>query len=132
MTVWPQLDIASPYFDLANTGFSICQPVNEQECISTNANDNWTWWSNPIFNDCRINPTDIEMCIDLPNLHYNGIIASFWNDGCYIEYQKGYPKEDDGNGDNLEKRGIRWGWSPCRSPRLTWGLGVRAYGGFSR
>jgi hypothetical protein len=95
---WPQLSIANPYYDLAITGFFICQPTTEDECnAQADALTSWTFWSNPIYNDCRINPTERECCLDLPYVPFNDVIDSYWsvNGQCMILEQD---KKDEGNG----------------------------------
>jgi hypothetical protein len=98
---WPELYIANPYFELAKTGFFICQPTTEQEC-ETQAEAEWYWWGND-YQECRISPTEKEACLELPNLHYNDIVDAFWvgDHECWGVIQK---KNGKGNG-NANKNG---------------------------
>jgi hypothetical protein len=81
---WPELYIASPYYELAATGFFICQPTTQQECDAQSERE-WHFWTNSDFNECRIQPTEIEACLELPNLRYNDIVESFWeNQQCMV------------------------------------------------
>jgi hypothetical protein len=86
---WPELYIAHPYYDSAITGFSICQPMNEAICVSqATALTPWTWWTND-YQECRLDPTKREACLELPNLHWNNIVESFWTSSlCYVIRQE--------------------------------------------
>jgi hypothetical protein len=108
---WPELYIAHPYYDTAITGFFICQPLNEAICVSqATALTPWTWWTND-YQECRLDPTKVEACLELPNLHYNDIIESFWNYGeCWVVRQETEGAELL----EVKKRGMS-GWGPLPS-----------------